>query len=209
MGFNSTMANNMNDWMSVIDSFASENGGRIIPQPGHWYSGLQLPKSAEDPIRALNNLFTQNGIDMVKVIFVGYINDPSANSHSKTVFFKIVPTENMEQETDSDEYPDENEDEDEEETSDEEEDVHPNESFMQDEAEKDEEPVKIVSISQAVKSVFNGYGIGHIFTKDDLCNEVESILGANLNSKSIITVLNKQFGGKYIYEDGSYYKKAN
>ena len=88
-----TMANNMEEWMDMVSSFAEENGGYIEKQPGHWYSALVLPKTFKDPVKAINDLFQDNGITMVKALFIGYINDPSVHSDMKTVFFKLMPTD--------------------------------------------------------------------------------------------------------------------
>ena len=90
---NETMANNMENVIEMIDSFADQNGGFVVRQPGHWYSGIVLPKSVSDPVRSINNLLQENGLCMIRAIFIGYINDPSENVSRRTVFFKLLPND--------------------------------------------------------------------------------------------------------------------
>ena len=114
---NRTMKQNMGQWMESIESFADDNGYEIERQPGHWYSGMVVPKETTNPIKELNDYLSEDGIE-VHAIFIGYINDPSINSSTKTIFFKLMPNESIaddiedpdEEENDSaDEDPDDDE----------------------------------------------------------------------------------------------------
>ena len=102
---NRTMKQNMEQWMESIESFADDNGYEIERQPGHWYSGMVVPKETANPIKELNDYLSEDGIE-VHAIFIGYINDPSINSSTKTIFFKLMPNESI---ADDIEDPDEEE----------------------------------------------------------------------------------------------------
>ena len=91
---NRTMKQNMEQWMESIESFADDNGYEIERQPGHWYSGMVVPKETANPIKELNDYLSEDGIE-VHAIFIGYINDPSINSSTKTIFFKLMPNESI------------------------------------------------------------------------------------------------------------------
>jgi hypothetical protein len=90
---NETMANNMENWIEMLDSFAEQNGGFVAKEPGRHYSAIILPKTFPDPIKSINNLLQENGICMVRAVFIGYINDPSENVSRRTVFFKLLPND--------------------------------------------------------------------------------------------------------------------
>lgn len=102
---NRTMKQNMEQCMESIESFADDNGYEIERQPGHWYSGMVVPKETANPIKELNDYLSEDGIE-VHAIFIGYINDPSINSSTKTIFFKLMPNESI---ADDIEDPDEEE----------------------------------------------------------------------------------------------------
>ena len=115
---NRTMKQNMEQWMESIESFADGNGYEIERRPGHWYSGMVVPKETANPIKELNDYLSEDGIE-VHAIFIGYINDPSINSSTKTIFFKLMPNESIADdiedpdEEENDEDSDENQDDDE------------------------------------------------------------------------------------------------